>query len=191
MFCRMSFTLASKSLNTPLNSLSFSLMSGSCTALRRKSSLPTNSPFKVSRKEVASLPSRNATSASITSDDNKLLAFFAMRWVNITWSDAMDTSRCGIPACTIKDTTCCANSNICTLAPLIDATLLFNFSKLCCWLMMDAVSLDILDHCLFSAANIGCAEDGESNVSRCKLTSKRCLLSFNWINASLLPNTAS
>ena len=79
MFCRMAFTPASYAVKRFCRSERVALASSLRTPDRRNGSLPLSSPFRMSRKVPVSLPSRNATSGSISSDDTSEFAFFAIR----------------------------------------------------------------------------------------------------------------
>ena len=83
MFCRIALTPASYAVKRFCRSASVARASSFLTPERRSGSLPFSNPFRMSRNVPVSLPSRNATSGSISSDDTSELAFFAIRCESI------------------------------------------------------------------------------------------------------------
>ena len=75
----------------------------------------------MSRKVPLSLPSRNATSGSISSDDASELAFFAMRCDSTASWFAYSISRRLPPPCAICADACCARSSS-ALLPVLSAS---------------------------------------------------------------------
>ncbi len=71
MFCRIAPTPASYAAKRFCSSASVARASSLRDGAMRSASLPFSSPFRMSRNVLASLPSRNATSGSISSLDGE------------------------------------------------------------------------------------------------------------------------
>ena len=169
---------------------------------RRRDSLPLSSPFRISRNVPVSLPSRNATSGSISSDDTSELAFFAMRCESMASWLVKSTSRTLPPPAAACEEACWASSSSTVLPWLIPSSPLESDTRLP-WLSRTEVAFfSTRSQRELTSASCPCnvSEPGTSTeaplivpplVSASRSVRKRSRESLTASKAEALPCTAS